>query len=119
MHWRIEQMEGATHVPRKFRFPHLVRLAWYVAYAWHKRLSHGTSAPPPRVMEGIAQLCKRLELDVVKMETLPSASKGYKAAWDAVPRDVVRDPRALLQEMQAHCKSHNVPHKRQRRHYER
>lgn len=119
MHWRIEQMEGATHVPRKFRFPHLVRLAWYVAYAWHKRLSHGTSAPPPRVMEGIAQLCKRLEQDVAKMETLPSASKGYKAAWDAVPRDVIRDPRALLQEMQAHCKSHNVPHKRQRRHYER
>ncbi|PKI83791.1 [histone H3]-dimethyl-L-lysine(36) demethylase [Malassezia vespertilionis] len=27
MHWRIEAMEIATRVPRKFRFPHLIRLA--------------------------------------------------------------------------------------------
>ncbi|WFD01674.1 [histone H3]-dimethyl-L-lysine(36) demethylase [Malassezia obtusa] len=27
MHWRLEEMEIATRVPRKFRFPHLMRLA--------------------------------------------------------------------------------------------
>ncbi|WFD28013.1 [histone H3]-dimethyl-L-lysine(36) demethylase [Malassezia nana] len=93
MHFRLEALEIATRVPRKFRFPHLLRLAWYVASGWHRRLA---ARPPPtlapRVAEGIEQLCKRLEAEVHKMTTLDPASKVYQAACDAVPRDAVQDP---------------------------
>lgn len=37
--WKLVEIEEATKVPKKFRFPHLKRLTWYVAHAWHDRLA--------------------------------------------------------------------------------
>lgn len=120
MHWRLEEMEKATHVPRKFRFPHLVRLAWYVAYGWHTR---HTQAPDmvlaPRVREGIAQLCKRLDVEVAWLAQPASTSKAAKAAHDAVPRDVVHDAPALVASLRAWVATMSAPalpsNKRRRR----
>ena len=135
MHWRIEEMEVATHVPRKFRFPHLMRLAWYVAHGWYERLEsvvkdedhqkdvhdhkHTSNACAvvltPRVIDGIQQLCKRLGAEIHKLETQAPSSKGYKAAHEAVPRDVVKDPKALLEALRAQLEARTSMRKRRRR----
>ena len=36
--WKLVEIEEATKVPKKFRFPHLKRLSWFVAKGWHDRL---------------------------------------------------------------------------------
>lgn len=36
--WKLVEIEEATKVPKKFRFPHLKRLSWFVARGWHERL---------------------------------------------------------------------------------
>lgn len=36
--WKLVEIEEATKVPRKFRFPHLKRLSWFVAKGWNDRL---------------------------------------------------------------------------------
>ncbi|EPQ31235.1 uncharacterized protein PFL1_01420 [Pseudozyma flocculosa PF-1] len=36
--WKLVEIEEQTKVPRKFRFPHLRRLTWYVAKGWADRL---------------------------------------------------------------------------------
>lgn len=115
MHFRIEALEIATRVPRKFRFPHLIRLAWYVADGWHRRLA--AQPPPtlePRVANGIAQLCKRLDSEVHKLATLDVASKVYQAAHEAVPRDAVQDPAALVRQLRAQLARSERPAKRPR-----
>lgn len=118
MHFRLEALEIATRVPRKFRFPHLLRLAWYVAAGWHRRLAV-QPAPElaPRVAQGIAQLCKRLDVEVEKMATLDATSKVYQAAYEAVPREAVPDPAALLQRLRTQLAKHptQVHAKRARR----
>ena len=109
MHWRIEELEIATRVPRKFRFPHLMRLTWYVAHGWRNRLQGKRAAQyPTRVLHGVQQLCRRLDTEVQRLD-LPEqdgeeAKKSRpqvqrRAAHDALPRDVVSDPHALLSEL--------------------
>lgn len=118
MHWRIEEMESATYVPRKFRFPHLVRLAWYVAQGWLDRLERG-KVPLAREREGIHHLVKRLESEMSIIETCSPTSKLYKKALDSLPRGAIKDPRKLLASLRAHIHTHDTPSKRQRRRYER
>lgn len=36
--WKLVEIEEATKVPKKFRFPHLKRLSWFVARGWNERL---------------------------------------------------------------------------------
>ncbi|EST08769.1 Zinc finger, RING/FYVE/PHD-type [Kalmanozyma brasiliensis GHG001] len=36
--WKLVEIEEATKVPRKFRFPHLKRLSWFVGKGWNDRL---------------------------------------------------------------------------------
>ncbi|KAN0062558.1 JmjC domain-containing histone demethylation protein 1 [Thecaphora frezii] len=40
MQWKLVEIEHQTKVPRKFRFPHLKKLTWYVAKGWQRRLRH-------------------------------------------------------------------------------
>ncbi|WFD35453.1 [histone H3]-dimethyl-L-lysine(36) demethylase [Malassezia cuniculi] len=97
MHFKLEELELATGVPRKFRFPHLVRLAWYVAFGWHQRLLKDDVSP--NVKDGILALCNRLETEVHRIDGCvlkQHISKVQRAAYDAVPWDVVPDPKALL-----------------------
>lgn len=113
MHWRLEDMEIATRVPRKFRFPHLMRLAWYVANGWVERLANGHATP--RVQRGIEQLHRRLHQELETMqETDANGQRTLKArrAYDAVPHETVPDPCALLHALQAAI--HEAPRKRQR-----
>lgn len=98
MHWRLEEMEIATRVPRKFRFPHLIRLAWYVAKGWDTRLH--TEHVAPRIRQGVAQLVKRLERELDTMHECDAEGQltaKAKRARDAVPHDRVPDPEILLQ----------------------
>lgn len=60
--WKLVEIEEATKVPKKFRFPHLKRLSWYVAKGWHDRLepvdvlpnelNGGGSGDPDRTKSG-------------------------------------------------------------------
>lgn len=114
MHWRLEELEIATRVPRKFRFPHLMRLAWYVAQGWSERLPMELA---PRVRDGIRHLCRRLAQELETMlETDAEGQRTVKArkAHDSVPHDAVPDPRALVQKL--HNFVDDAPRKRQRNH---
>lgn len=112
--WKLVGIEDATKVPKKFRFPHLKRLSWYVASGWNRRLSGMdrdetdedrerilSSAqvealvdvvPPKKVLEGIELVCQSLADDLELMQDefiLESgderAVKQQKAAREAVP----------------------------------
>ncbi|GAC77574.1 leucine rich repeat proteins [Moesziomyces antarcticus T-34] len=112
--WKLVGIEDATKVPKKFRFPHLKRLSWYVASGWNRRLS-GINRdetdedrerilslaqvealvdvlPPKKVLEGIELVCQSLADDLELMQDefiLESgderAVKQQKAAREAVP----------------------------------
>lgn len=43
--WKLVEIEEATKVPRKFRFPHLKRLSWFVAKGWTDRLETLDAVP--------------------------------------------------------------------------
>lgn len=104
MHFRIEELEIATRVPRKFRFPHLVRLAWYVAAGWKARLSSADAALPARLADGLDALCRRLSTEVERLASdaaQPRAAKPQRLAHDAVPWDAVDDPAALVAALRA------------------
>ena len=94
MHWRLEELEIATHVPLKFRFPHLVRLAWYVARGWDERLAaHVDVAPCVRM--GIEQLCRRLDAE---LRAIRQGGRSAESAAAAVPKEVP-DPEALVAQL--------------------
>lgn len=112
--WKLVGIEDATKVPKKFRFPHLKRLSWYVASGWNRRLSGMDRdeadedreltlspgqvealvdvVPPKKVLEGIELVCQSLADDLELMQDefiLESgderAVKQQKAAREAVP----------------------------------
>ncbi|WFD29077.1 [histone H3]-dimethyl-L-lysine(36) demethylase [Malassezia sp. CBS 17886] len=86
MHWRLEAMEEATRVPRKFRFPHLMD---YI---------DGAPGHPPLLCQRLA--CET-QLIYAGASSTERAAKAQRAARDAVPWDAVPDPRTLVSELQA------------------
>lgn len=112
--WKLVGIENATKVPKKFRFPHLKRLSWYVASGWNRRLSGVDRddadedreqilspaqvealvgvVPPRKVLEGIELVCQSLadDLELMQDEFISQsgderAVKQQKAAREAVP----------------------------------
>ncbi|WFC99346.1 [histone H3]-dimethyl-L-lysine(36) demethylase [Malassezia yamatoensis] len=113
MQWRLEEMEIATKVPRKFRFPHLMRLAWYVAYGWTQRLQKQSA--PPTILCNLPHLLRRLQRECENMlEVDAQGQKTLKArrSTESVPYDCIPDPNSLLETLQSLLEI--TPRKRQR-----
>ncbi|PWN51311.1 Clavaminate synthase-like protein, partial [Violaceomyces palustris] len=98
---RVAEIEEQTKVPKKFRYPHLKRLSWYVASGWADRLKvdrsceegEPPSPPPPppplKVLRGLSMLVRTLQDDVELMEDeTVKDEKGLrevKLAKEAIP----------------------------------
>ncbi|GAA5824383.1 hypothetical protein JCM11251_000399 [Rhodosporidiobolus azoricus] len=106
---RIYQIELATKVPRKFRFPHFVRLLWFVAKTYHARLaSHFSTTPalplPPdlcsaRVLEGLKQLSSFLIEQTTRFAKGANvSSERRRLARENIPHSKISDPVGLSRE---------------------
>ncbi|KAI5481779.1 PHD finger protein 8 [Pseudohyphozyma bogoriensis] len=102
---RIYQIEINTKVPRKFRFPHFVKLLWYVAEHYSKILrTHPPSIPLPaelnqRVLDGLKVLSAFLIEQTTRFAKDAKVSAERKRiAKENVPSEV-KDPVGLSREM--------------------
>ena len=93
---RLYEIEIATRVPKKFRFPYFVRFLWFVGHYYLLLLGQSPLPReiPPRVLRGL----KSLSLFLVEQarRTLPTSTtysnEQRKAAKENVPADVIPDP---------------------------
>lgn len=94
------QIELATKVPRKFRFPHFVRLLWYVAAHYATLLRASPPSPPPeRVLLGLAALSTFLIDQAARLpKSAPGSAERRRVAKDNVPSRV-KDPASLSREL--------------------
>ncbi|GAA5993296.1 hypothetical protein JCM10908_001418 [Rhodotorula pacifica] len=107
---RVYEIELATKVPRKFRYPHFVKLLWLVARHYHALLAAPSllDTPPdsrpaelrsPRVLEGLKQLSSFLIQQTTRFARGAQVSAERKRiARENVPWQKVPDPVALSRE---------------------
>ncbi|GAA5935515.1 [Histone H3]-lysine-36 demethylase [Sporobolomyces koalae] len=107
---RIYQIELATKVPKKFRYPHFVKLLWFVADHYHSHLSQlalpataESPLPPtisPRVLEGLLALSTFLIEQTTRFLKSPLVSvERRRIARENVPWAKVPDPVTLTREL--------------------
>ncbi|EAU88440.2 JmjC domain-containing histone demethylation protein 1 [Coprinopsis cinerea okayama7 len=93
---KVRNIEIATQVPKKFRFPMFARLCWYVGDKYLKDLrTH--SEFPDRVMEGILALANFLVGEVRILER--GGEQAKKEVKEQIPADRVKDAPALAREL--------------------
>lgn len=111
---KVIDIEKATRVPKKFRFPYFtkyhdspvcsspwltlshLRLCWYVADKYLRDLKAKEDFSP-RVLESLEALCSYLVLEVRIMERGSDAAK--RDAKEQVPTDRIKDAPALAREL--------------------
>ncbi|GAA6040064.1 hypothetical protein JCM8097_004762 [Rhodosporidiobolus ruineniae] len=107
---RVYQIELATKVPRKFRYPHFVRLLWLVA--WHYfPLFQAQTLPPtpdkplppslgaPRVLTGLRQLSSFLIEQTQRFAKGAQVSpERRRLARENIPWNKIADPVTLSRE---------------------
>ncbi|KAI0807049.1 jumonji protein [Fomes fomentarius] len=93
---RVREIEIATHVPKKFRFPHFVKLCWYVAEKYLRDLK-AKEEFPPRILEGIEALADFLVSEARTIERGTDSAK--RQAKEEVPGDRIKDAPALAREL--------------------
>ncbi|KAI6019698.1 Clavaminate synthase-like protein [Pisolithus orientalis] len=93
---KVLEIEKATHVPKKFRFPMFTKLCWYVGEKYLRDLK-AKEEFCPRVMESLEVLSGYLVSEARVMERGTEAAK--RDARDQVPTDRVKDPSALAREL--------------------
>ena len=107
MQWKLVAIEEATKVPRKFRFPHLRRLTWYVAAGWLRRLAAGagagagTAGPPQKVREGIYMLLDTLAEDLDLIDDDEADEKSRRTAKEAIPASLELPPHQLVEQLRS------------------
>lgn len=93
-------------MPRKFRFPHIERLSWYVASGWLRRFAEQEksrnvekvrryqrieipSFPPERVLRGLLLLCDKLdsELSVINNDEAAQAQVTMPLLENGKPQE--------------------------------
>lgn len=116
----MRDIEIATRVPKKFRFPmfqrlvpevfgfftkersfehsRLNRICWYVAEGYVRLLKTKEQPIPQRVLEGLVELMDFLMSEVRLIEGVGN-DVGRKEAREMVPGDKVKDPGALAREL--------------------
>ncbi|KAG8748693.1 JmjC domain-containing histone demethylation protein 1 [Ceratobasidium sp. 414] len=90
---RVRDIEVATRVPKKFRFPFFTKICWYAAEKYVRDLK-AKEEFSPRVLEGLASLASFLVSEARSIE-----HGTGKDAREQVPGDRVRDPGALAREL--------------------
>ncbi|KAI0273867.1 jumonji protein [Gloeopeniophorella convolvens] len=93
---RVRNIEIATRVPKKFRFPLFTRLCWYVGERWLREL-RAKEETSPRVLESIEALAEFLVSEARIMERGSAAAR--RESHDQVPGDKVKDGPALAREL--------------------
>ncbi|KAG8701282.1 JmjC domain-containing histone demethylation protein 1 [Ceratobasidium sp. 394] len=90
---RVRDIEIATRVPKKFRFPFFTKICWYAAEKYVRDLK-AKEEFSSRVLEGLASLAPFLVGEARSIE------RGTgKDAREQVPGDRVKDPGALAREL--------------------
>lgn len=93
---RVRDLEIATRVPKKFRFPFFRKLCWYVAEKTLKDLK-AKEEFPMRVLEGMDALATFLTRESRIMERKTSTEAARKDSKEQVPA-TIKDPAALARE---------------------
>ncbi|KAF7971632.1 hypothetical protein HWV62_24129 [Athelia sp. TMB] len=93
---RVRNIEIATHVPKKFRFPMFAKLCWYAADKYLRDIK-AKEEFSTRVYEGIEALAGFLISEVRTIERGTEQSK--KEVKDQIPADRVKDAPALAREL--------------------
>ena len=92
----MRNIEIATQVPKKFRFPMFSRLCWYVADKYLKDFRSSTDFPR-REIEGTLALADFLVSEVRVLENGNDQAK--KEVKEQIPVDRVKDAPALAREL--------------------
>ncbi|KAI8998935.1 Clavaminate synthase-like protein [Trametes punicea] len=93
---RVREIEIATHVPKKFRFPHFVKLCWYAGEKYLRDLKAKEDFSP-RVLESVEALADFLVAEARTMERGTESAK--RQAKEEVPGDRIKDAPALAREL--------------------
>ncbi|KAI0316779.1 JmjC domain-containing histone demethylation protein 1 [Amylostereum chailletii] len=93
---KIRDIEIATHVPKKFRFPLFSKLSWYVGEKFLRDL-RAKEEFSTRVLESVEALSCFLVSEARTLERGTEA--GKREAKDQVPSDRVKDPSAVAREL--------------------
>jgi len=92
---RVREIEIATQVPKKFRFPMFVRLCWYVGEKVLQQLK-AKEEFPIRVLESMLSLSQFLVSEVRTTEKKGSTNRESR---EAIPGDKIKDAPALAREL--------------------
>ncbi|KAI0956925.1 hypothetical protein AcW1_005482 [Taiwanofungus camphoratus] len=93
---KVREIEIATHVPKKFRFPFFVRLCWYAGERYLRDLK-AKEEFSPRVLESVEDLADFLVSEARTMEC--GTEQAKREAREQVPGDRVKDAPALAREL--------------------
>ncbi|KAF5330358.1 hypothetical protein D9619_005662 [Psilocybe cf. subviscida] len=94
---RVRDIEIATAVPAKFRFPMFTKLCWYTGDKYLRDLKAGSVALPARVLNGILALSEFLVSEARALET--GSDQAKKEAKEQIPSDRVKDGPAMAREL--------------------
>jgi len=93
---RVRDIEIATHVPKKFRFPLFTKLCWYVGESYLRDLK-AREEISPRVLESILSLADFLVCESRMIERGSEAAK--KESKENIPVEKVKDAPAIAREL--------------------
>jgi len=98
---RVRDIEIATHVPKKFRFPLFTKLCWYVGESYLRDLK-AREEFSPRVLESILSLADFLVSESRIIERGPEVAR--KESKENVPGEKVKDAPATARELRWRAK---------------
>ncbi|KAF7796792.1 hypothetical protein EIP86_007976 [Pleurotus ostreatoroseus] len=93
---KVRDIEIATHVPKKFRFPYFVKLCWYAGEKYLRDLK-AKEEFSSRVLEAVETLSEFLVSEARVMER--GSDQAKKEAKEQVPGDRVKDAPAMAREL--------------------
>ncbi|XP_006458328.1 hypothetical protein AGABI2DRAFT_183418 [Agaricus bisporus var. bisporus H97] len=95
---RVRNIEIATSVPKKFRFPHFAKLCWYVGEKYLRDVrSNGEHEFSPRLLGSLTALADFLVSEARVLEHGGETAK--KEAREQIPTDRVKDGPAVAREL--------------------
>jgi len=96
--FKVCNIEAATQVPKKFRFPMFTRLCWYVGDKYLRELKASSwQSYPLRVRSSILALAEYLVSEVRMLEKGSEYSR--KETRDQIPSERIKDAPALAREL--------------------
>ncbi|KAK7689190.1 hypothetical protein QCA50_007881 [Cerrena zonata] len=93
---KVREIEIATHVPKKFRFPFFSKLCWYAGEKYLRDLK-AKEEFPSRVLDSVETLADFLVSEARAIER--GTEQAKKEAKDQVPSERVKDPGAMAREL--------------------